>query len=171
MFRIFLKLYIYFFSWNSSLEETSLLFFTHPLSSLTLSPLSSLLSPLSSLLSPMWQKLPYICNNFCQYSNLSITFLNCCTIEKSPIHMLLAYVSTFEWFTETGDIVGLYSRIIPREWTEVYSRQYILCCKDLSFPAQLSVWIQVTFSHICKIMHCIQLELLPSLMMLAYSVK
>ena len=37
-----------------------------------------------SLLSPMCQKLPYICNNFCQYSNLSITFLNCCTIEKSP---------------------------------------------------------------------------------------
>ena len=53
-----------------------------------LSPVSSLspslLSPLSSFLSPMWQKLPYICNNFCQYSNLSITFLNCCTIEKSP---------------------------------------------------------------------------------------
>ena len=48
-------------------------------------PLSSLLSPLSSFLSPMWQKLPYICNNFCQYSNLSITFLNCCTIEKSPV--------------------------------------------------------------------------------------
>ena len=48
-------------------------------------PLSSLLSPLSSLLSPMWQKLPYICNNFFQYSNLSITFLNCCTIEKSPV--------------------------------------------------------------------------------------
>ena len=63
-------------------------FFLH-----TLSPLSSFLSsltlsPLSSLLSPMWQKLPYICNNFCQYSNLSITFLNCCTIEKSPICIL-----------------------------------------------------------------------------------
>ena len=58
---------------------------SHPLSSL-LSPLSpSLLShPLSSLLSPMWQKLPYICNNFFYYNNLSITFLNYCTIEKSP---------------------------------------------------------------------------------------
>ena len=53
-----------------------------------LSPISSLLSltlsPLSSLLSPMWQKLPYICNNFFHYSNLRITFLNYCTIEKSP---------------------------------------------------------------------------------------
>ena len=38
----------------------------------------------SSLLSPMWQKLPYICNNFFHYSNLRITFLNYCTIEKSP---------------------------------------------------------------------------------------
>ena len=37
-----------------------------------------------SLLSPMWQKLPYICNNFFHYSNLRITFLNYCTIEKSP---------------------------------------------------------------------------------------
>ena len=37
-----------------------------------------------SLLSPMWQKLPYICNNFFYYNNLSITFLNYCTIEKSP---------------------------------------------------------------------------------------
>ena len=53
-----------------------------------LSPISSFLSltlsPLSSLLSPMWQKLPYICNNFFYYNNLSITFLNYCTIEKSP---------------------------------------------------------------------------------------
>ena len=53
-----------------------------------LSPLSYLLSPLShplsSLLSPMWQKLPYICNNFFHYSNLRITFLNYCTIEKNP---------------------------------------------------------------------------------------
>ena len=32
----------------------------------------------------MWQKLPYICNNFFYYNNLSITFLNYCTIEKSP---------------------------------------------------------------------------------------
>ena len=71
------------------LQSPSLL---SPISSLSpslLPPLSSFLSsltlsPLSSLLSPMWQKLPYICNNFCQYSNLSITFLNCCTIEKSP---------------------------------------------------------------------------------------
>ena len=46
--------------------------------------LSLTLSPLSSLLSPMWQKLPYICNNFFHYSNLRITFLNYCTIEKSP---------------------------------------------------------------------------------------
>ena len=108
-------IYIYIFSWNSSLQQTSLLFFTHSLSSLLFPlffhgtrlfkrrvcfffthPLSSLLSPfsyllsltlspLSSLLSPMWQKLPYICNNFFHYSNLSITFLNCCTIEKSPV--------------------------------------------------------------------------------------
>ena len=38
-----------------------------------------------SLLSPMWQKLPYIYNNFFWYNNLSITFLNYCTIEKSPV--------------------------------------------------------------------------------------
>ena len=38
-----------------------------------------------SLLSPMWQKLPYICNNFFYYNNLSITFLNYRTIEKSPM--------------------------------------------------------------------------------------
>ena len=38
-------------------------------------PLSpSLLSPVFFLLSPMWQKLPYICNNFFYYNNLSITF-------------------------------------------------------------------------------------------------
>ena len=59
-------------------------FYTPSLLSPLSHPLSSLLSPPSSLLSPMWQKLPYICNNFFQYSNLSITFLNCCTIEKSP---------------------------------------------------------------------------------------
>ena len=33
----------------------------------------------------MWQKLPYICNIFFYYNNLSITFLNYCTIEKSPV--------------------------------------------------------------------------------------
>ena len=63
------------------------IFTVHPLSSL----LSLTLSPLSSLLSPMWQKLPYICNNFFHYSNLRITFLNYCTIEKSPtneVHIL-----------------------------------------------------------------------------------
>ena len=29
----------------------------------------------------MWQKLSYICNNFFYYNNLSIIFLNYCTIE------------------------------------------------------------------------------------------
>ena len=37
-----------------------------------------------SLLSPMWQKLPYICNNFFYYNNLSIIFLNYRIIKKSP---------------------------------------------------------------------------------------
>ena len=46
--------------------------------------------PLSSLLSPMWQKLPYICNNFFHYSNLRITFLNYCTIEKSPSNPIMS---------------------------------------------------------------------------------
>ena len=68
----------------SSRDEFPFLISVHPLSYL-LFPISSLLShPLSSLLSPMWQKLPYICNNFFYYNNLSITFLNYCTIEKSP---------------------------------------------------------------------------------------
>ena len=44
------------------------------------------------LLSPRWQKLPYICNNFFYYNNLSITFLNYCTIEKSP------YIFFFLWY-------------------------------------------------------------------------
>ena len=72
----------------SSRDEFPFLISVHPISYL-LSPLSSLspslLSPLSSLLSPMWQKLPYIYNNFFYYNNLSITFLNYCTIEKSPL--------------------------------------------------------------------------------------
>ena len=54
-----------------------------------ISPLSH---PLSSLLSPMWQKLLYICNNFFYYSNLRITFLNYCTIEKSPL------ILSFGWW-------------------------------------------------------------------------
>ena len=55
-----------------------------------LSRISSLtLSPLFSLLSPMWQKLPYICNDFFYYNKLSITFLNYCTIEKSPTNLTL----------------------------------------------------------------------------------
>ena len=36
----------------------------------------------------MWQKLSYICNNFFHYSNLSITFLNYCNIEKSPEYIV-----------------------------------------------------------------------------------
>ena len=64
----------------SSRDEFPFVISYHPISYL-LSPLSH---PLSSLLSPMWQKLSYICNNFFYYNNLSITFLNYCTIEKSP---------------------------------------------------------------------------------------
>ena len=54
--------------------------------------LSPLFHPLSSLLSPMWQKLPYICNNFFHYSNLRITFLNYCTIEKSPFGLYVIMI-------------------------------------------------------------------------------
>ena len=107
----------------------------------------------------------------CHRTGWMVLFSLIQTLQSDYIHMLLAYVSTF-WMIHWN---RRYSRLLFQNYTKRVDRsvlrQYILCCKDVSCPAQLCVWIQVTFSHICKIMHCIQLELLLSLMMLAYSVK
>ena len=76
MRNFFKKIYIFFH--GTRLFNRRVPFFKK-IYPFTLSPLSYL-----SLLSPMWQKLPYICNKFFYYNNLSITFLNYRTIEKSP---------------------------------------------------------------------------------------
>ena len=93
--NFFIKKYIYFFRELVSWRDEFLLKFLWNLKRWFWFKKKLSVHPLSYLLSPRWQKLPYICNNFLYYNNLSITFLNYRTIEKSPKLLGSPYTATF----------------------------------------------------------------------------
>ena len=60
----------------------------------------------------MWQKLSYIYNNFFYYNNLSITFLNYCTIEKSPLKALYNMCNGMQFYLSRHDNFFFFSSFI-----------------------------------------------------------
>ena len=135
MGNFFKKIYIFFMELVSWRDE--FLFLKKNFRS----PLSYLLSPISSLLSPMWQKLPYIYNNFFYYNNLSITFLNYRTIEKSPEILIIKSMDGSLCPSWTSCIYSAWASASSSQWDPPKATTYRPALRTLGFQLMTNVVI------------------------------